>query len=238
MNALEIVREACGIVGIPRPNTATGSSDAGVRQLLGLLNDEGRQLSARYGWEVLIREVKHITLAQEDQGAIATIIGAANAYRYILNDTMWNRSRREPVCGPRSSIDWQILKTLDLSGPFTEYRIRAGRLLFTPAPSAGELIYFEYVTRNWCTSSDGEAQRRAVSNDEDVMLLDDEIMLKGVEWRWRRAKGLAYAEDFNAYERMVADAMARDATKRRLSLEGRRSSRERTIAVSPGSWPL
>lgn len=237
MNALELVREACGIVGISRPNTITGSADTGVRQLLGLVNKEGRDLSARYAWQSLTREATFATTAAEDQGSLATIIGAANAYRYIVNETMWNRDRKEPVLGPNSSMKWQALKTLDLSGPYTEYRIRGDHLLFTPIPAAGEDIYFEYVTKNWCTSEDGEEQRAAVSNDEDVFLLSDEIMLVGVEWRWRKAKGLSYTEDFNSYERLVADAMARDATKRRIDMT-RSQPAQRTLAVSPGSWPL
>lgn len=235
---MEIVREVCGIVGILRPSTVVGSGDTGVRQLVGLLNAEGRQLSARYGWEALTREATFATVAAEDQGAIATLIGVPNAYRYIVNETLFNRSRKEPICGPHSSMDWQLLKTLDLSGPFTEYRIRGGRLLFTPAPAAGESVYFEYVTRNWCTSEAGDVQRSAIAADTDVVLLSDEIAIAGLEWRWRKAKGLSYAEEFRAYESLVADATARDGTKRRANLAGTSAAPERRIAVSPGSWPL
>lgn len=239
MNALQLVQEACSIVGIARPNSIIGSADTGVRQLLGLLNKEGRELSARHAWEVLVREFTYPSVATEDQGLIDTIIGAANAYRYILNDTLWNRSRKEPVCGPHSSTDWQALKTRDLSGPYTEYRINGGHLRFLPAPAAGETIAGEYVTKNWCTSSDGVTKRRAIENDEDVVLLSDEIMLAGVEWRWRKAKGLSYAEDFAGYERMVMDAKARDGTQKRLSLAGKNGgSGERRISAPPGSWPL
>jgi len=238
VNALAIIREVCGIIGIPKPGVAVSSGDNGVLQLVGLLNTEGRQLSARYDWERLIREVVHTTVATEDQGAIDTIIGATNAYRRILNETMWNRSRKEPVCGPRSPLDWQTLKTLDLSGPFTEYRIRGGRLLFTPAPAAGESVYFEYLTKNWATSSDGATQKAAVTTDEDIFLLDSDLMVAGLEWRWRKAKGLSYAEEFRAYESLVADAMARDGTKKRLSLAREAGGPERRIAISPGSWPL
>lgn len=236
MNAVELIREACDIVGISRPTSIASATDKGVRQLVGLLNDEGRDLSARFGWEALIAEATFATQAQEDQGAISDIIGAANAYRYILNDTMWNRSRNEPVCGPQSSVDWQALKTLGLSGPYTTYRIRGGRLLFDSIPAAGENVYFEYASRNWIVN--GVSYKRAVSDDTDEFRLDDEILLRGVEWRWRRVKGLAYAEDFNSYERMVADAMARDGTKRKLSLAKSVPSNERRWAVSPGSWPL
>jgi hypothetical protein len=238
MNALALVREACAIVGVPQPNSIIGSSDAGVRQLLGLLNKEGRELSTRGSWEVLYREATFNTSAAEDQGAVTTLIGATNSYRFIVNETMWNRTRGEPVLGPDSPLDWQLRKTLSLSGPYTEYRIRGGRLLFLPSPSAGESIYFEYVSKNWCTDSTGSAQRRAISNDEDEVLLDDEIMLAGVEWRWRKAKGTEYAEEFNAYEALVANALARNGTKRRVSLASSSASRERRVVAPPGSWPL
>lgn len=238
MNALQLIQEGCSIVGIARPNSIIGSSDTGVRQLLGLFNKEGRELSARYGWEVLVREFTFNSVAAEDQGSLDSLIGAANAYRYIVNDTLWNRDRKEPICGPNSSVEWQGLKTLDLSGPYTEYRIRGGHLLFLPASAADEEIAGEYVTKNWCTSSDGATARRAIASDEDEVLLSDEIMLVGVEWRWRKAKGLSYTEDFNAYERMIADATARDGTKKRLSLAGKGSSGERRMSVPPGSWNL
>lgn len=238
MNALEIVQEACRILGQPVPNTIAGSSDSGVRQFLGLLNNEGRQLSARYDWEVLIKEASHTALATEDQGSLDTIIGAANSYRHVLNDTMFNRTTTQPICGPKSSIDWQLMKTFGITGPFTEYRIRGGHLLFLSAPTAGDSVYFEYVTKNWATDADGETQKRAITRDDDEVLLSDELILAGIEWRWRKAKGFSYAEEFNSYERLVANAMARDGTKRRLSLASRIGSNERRFAVSPGSWPL
>jgi hypothetical protein len=39
-------------------------------------------------------------------------------------------------------------------------------------------------------------------------------MTQGVIWRWKAAKGLEYAEDYNKYERLVADQMGRDGGKR------------------------
>lgn len=226
------------MIGVPAPNTATGSADTNIRQLLGLLDAEGRDLSVRCDWEALIRECVHVSLAQEDQGSLTSIIGAPNAYRHILNDTIWNRSSGQPICGPKNALDWQASKTLGLSGPYTEYRIRGGRLLLLPPPGAGEEIAFEYVTRNWCISEDGQEQRSAIKTDVDEVLLDDGIMVAGLNWRWRKAKGFAYAEEFNTYERLVAAAMDRDGTKRTLSLDRHTSTRERRFAVSPGSWPL
>lgn len=220
MSMLEIIRAACGTVGIPRPNSAIGSTDSGVVQLLELLNEEGSELAARSssGWQALIREGNFTTVAQEDQGAIDTIIGAANSYRHILNETIWDRTTRQPVYGPKSPSIWQGYKANSFAGPYPEYRIRGGRLLFIPSPAAGDSCYFEYTTKNWLASSDGTEQRSRATDDEDVPLLDDEIILSGLKWRWRQSKGLDFGQDFEKYEARVIDALARDGTKPRLSL--------------------
>jgi hypothetical protein len=63
-------------------------------------------------------------------------------------------------------------------------------------------------------------------------------MLKGIEWRWRKAKGTEYAEEFNSYEAMIANAVARDGTAKRVSLATSGGSRERRVVAPPGSWPL
>ena len=222
INALEIVRSVCGTLGLPRPNSVTGSGDVQVIQLAELLNEEGSELAARSssGWQALVREATFTTVATEDQGAITTIIGAANAFRHIVNETIWNRTTTQPVYGPRPPRIWQGLKALTVAGPYAEYRIRTGKLLFMPVPAAGDTCAFEYVTKNWLTSSDGTEQRSRITNDEDVSLLDDELIRAGLVWRWRAAKGLNFGTDFDKYEARVIDALARDGTKARLSLSG------------------
>lgn len=222
MTVLEIVRAACGTIGIPRPNSAIGSSDSGVVQLLELFNEEGSELASRSssGWQALIREATFTTVAIEDQGAVDTIIGAANAFRHILNETIWNRTQMQPIYGPRAASSWQGLKAQSFAGPYPEYRIRGGHLLFLPAPAAGDTCAFEYASKNWLQSSDGTEQRSRATNDEDVPVLDDEIILAGLKWRWRQSKGLDFGQDFEKYEARVIDALARDGTKATLSLSG------------------
>lgn len=221
MNVLELIRAVCGTIGIQRPSSVVGSGDVQVVQLGELLNEEGSELASRYDWSRLIREATFNTLAQEDQGELETIIGAPNAYRHIVNETIWNRTTKEPIYGPRAPRIWQGFKALVVTGPYPEYRIRGGNLLMIPTPSAGDSCYFEYVTKNWIESSDGVSQRSRIANDEDVFLLDDELIRQGVIWRWRAAKGLDFSSDYQKYESRVIDAMAKDGTKPRLSLDDR-----------------
>lgn len=220
MNCIQLIREACGRIGIPRPNSASSSSDTQVVQLLALLNEEGSELAARSasGWQALIKEATFTTVATESQGSLQTIIGAANSFRHILNETIWNRTTLEPIYGPRSPSIWQGAKALTFAGPYPEYRIRGGELLFLPVPAAGDTCAFEYATKNWATDSAGAIGKSLITADEDLFLLDDEILLSGLIWRFKSAKGLEYGENMRAYESKVVDALARDGTKARKSL--------------------
>lgn len=219
MNCLQLIRELCGRTGISRPNSVASSGDTQVIQLLGLLNEEGQELSGRYEWESLTREATFVTVAAEDQGALTTIIGATNVYRHIVNETIWNRTTQEALLGPKAPRTWQGLKALGVTGPYSEYRIRGGHLLFLPAPSAGDTCAFEYLTKNWATDSAATVQKSLVTADEDIFLLDEQLLLLGTRWRWLREKGLSYDEIFRAYESKVVDAMAKDGTKSTKNLD-------------------
>lgn len=213
MTLLELIQDVADLLGIPRPSTVVGSTDAGVRQLLQLANREGRELSSRYPWQSLVNEATFTTVATESQGALSTIIGATQVLRSVVNDTLWNRTTGEPVCGPRDGRTWQAYKAQTFTSPLAEYRIRGDALLIIPTPTAGQTVAFEYVSRCWLTDTLGTTYRQAFSADTDVVLLDHEIVRVGLEWRWLQRKGFEYAESFASYERMVADAMARDGTK-------------------------
>lgn len=231
MTVLEIVRSVCGIIGLPQPNSLIGTTDLQVIQLRELLNNEGSELAKRSsgGWEALQKEATFTTVAAEDQGAVDTIIGASNAYRHLVNDTIWNRTTKTPVFGPRAARIWQGFKAINFAGPYPEYRIRGGHLLMLPAPPAGQLCAFEYITRNWLLGTGGVGLSGIVA-DSDVPLLDTELMQNGLEWRWRKAKGLDYSQDFEDYEAAVTDALARDGTKAQKDLAG--ESLERNVPTA------
>lgn len=220
MNLLAIVQAACAELTLPVPGAVVGSTDANAVLMLALANAEGRDLARRYPWQALTYEATFTTAAAESQGTLASIIGGTQELRYIVNDTIWNRDTGEPVLGPRPGRIWQGYKALTFAGPVYEYRIRGNELLFIPAPTAGQTCAFEYVSRHWCTDSSGATYRSAFAADTDLCLVDDELVLMGLVWRWRKAKGFDYAEEHMTYERQVADAMARDGTKPVLDMGG------------------
>lgn len=239
MNVLQIVDEACGRLTQSQPGSVVGSSDKNVLQFLALLNEEGRALRKRYPWTVVTLEGSFTTLAAESQGALnGTIVSSAYDVDYILNDVMWNRSALLPICGPSTSKSWQARKALGINGLYGEYRLRGGNLIIQPTPTAGDSVYFEYVSRNWLQNVAGDTFYSRVTADTQIPLLNDEAITLGLKWRWLKAKGLEYAEDFNTYEAYVADLMARDGTKPIINSNQRSRAYPVGVVIPPGSWPV
>lgn len=235
MSLLTVLEEVCGRQNVPVPTTVMGSLDTQVQQLRRLLQEEGMDLAKRGDWEGLLVEATHTTLAAEDQGAITSI--ATNGFRSITNETMWDRTDKLPV--PLiGSVAWQGMKAMASISPRYRYRLRGGKLLLTPTPPAGHTLAFEYVSKNWILGADGTTYKKYFTLDTDTIILPEELVLMGLRWRWKKEKGLDYAEDMRTYEYQVADALGRDGGHEVLSMDGGQRHAQPGIWVSPYSWNL
>lgn len=236
MSLLTIIQYMCGRTGVPVPSTIVSNPDVQVLQMLRLLEEEGDDLAQRGPWESLTNEASLTTTATEDQGLMTTI--ASNGFRYIKNQTIWSRTRKLPVCGPLDPQEWQMLKALVVTGPYYQFRIRGGRLLVNPVPPV-ESWYFEYISKFWITNAAGTVYKQYFTVDTDVCLLAEELLLAGLRWRWKKEKGLDYAEDFRTYESQVKDELGQSGGKPILCMDNMASSAPTPgIFIPPGSWNL
>jgi hypothetical protein len=172
----------------------------------------------------------------QTQGVMTTLAGPD--FAWVLNDTMWDRSTRRPVFGPKAPAEWQQLQAQYITGPWWQYRIRGGQLLFIPAPAIGDQIYFEWQSKYWAaaetTPTTGYAT--AYGADTDVALLDERLITLDTLWRYKRAKKLEYSEDFDIAEAAIVDAMTRNASAPRLNLAGAVGDILPGVFVPAGSW--
>ena len=232
MTILAMVQSACKRIGLPSPNTAIGSTDQNIIRLIALANEEGEQLSQRHRWNKLVTESTFSTAAAESQGAMTTLAGAA--FGWICGDTIFNRTQKR-LWYPISDVQWQAMKSDGITGPDSYFRIRGGNLIVQPVPTASQTVAFEWVSKNWCQSSGGTGQS-VWTADTDTGILDENLMVEGLIWRWKAANGFEYGEDFNTYERSAANAIARDGVSGHLRA-GRRGSRFISNRNVPsGNW--
>jgi hypothetical protein len=211
MTILSMIKDAADELSLPRPSVAINSTDPQVRQLVRMAQNEGRALAKRHPWTVLLSEHSFTTVAAGSQttSSIPSDLGR------IMPGTMFNRTDSRPVFGPIDGRDWQATQASLVTQADPTFRIRQGAIYITPTPSAGDSVYYEYVSNKWCESSAGTAQTKWTA-DTDTGKLDEFIMTLGIVWRFRAAKGLPHANELTNYEREVADAIIRDGTRPKL----------------------
>lgn len=231
VNCLSLIQDVAQRLNIPSPSVVATSTDPAILQLLALCNKEGEWL-ANKNWQALTQEATFTTSAQENQGSLSLI---APYMKNIINDTMWNRDLRRPVFGPMTAQRWEQLKAMVMQGPWNQFQIRGGNILFIPVPVAGQQIWFQYTSRNWCQSPSGMGQVKFLT-DADTLVLRDDLFKLGLEWRWRKAKGLEYAQDFVDYEDFLQDCLATDGTKDVINMGDVKYDIYPGILVPSGSW--
>jgi hypothetical protein len=188
-------------------------------------------------WTIFQKEATFVTVAAELQGAIATI--APYGFKSLIVDTAYDRTSRRPLFGPRSAQLWQESEALPQTGPFYSYRIWKGNFYLQPAPPAGLTIAFEYASDMAILAPDGVSWKKRFSADDDKFALDDDILLTGLRWKWKREQGITYSQEKLDFEELLANAMGNTADLGPLSLEGSSGQAIRPgIFVPAGNWPL
>jgi hypothetical protein len=172
----------------------------------------------------------------QNQGSIITLAGPD--FSFIISETFWDRTTRRPVFGPKTPAEWQQLQAQLMQGPWYQYTIRGNNLLMIPPPAVGDLIYFEWMSKYWCTDTTGVTGKSAMTVDSDISKLDETLHILGGIWRFRQAKRLAYQADQAKYEAKFADQTSRDGVKPTLNLAGTQEDIYPGIIVPSGNWPI
>lgn len=243
MTLLQLVTEFCERRGLDLPtNTVQSSTDDGIKQLRGLLNEGITDLTQDgESWPELQREATFVSVAAESQGQLSTI--APYGFLYIVQDTMYDRTQRIPIFGPRGAQLWQQAKALPYTGPWYSYRIWQGQINCQPNPPAGHTIAFEYASnyavRSVVSSSDSTVTYRSrFTFDADVFLLDEDLLLLWLDYKWRAEKGLPCLVQKQAYEKLKAQRKGNDNAKPEINLSGGTAAISPGIFVAAGSWPV
>ena len=235
---LDIIRRFMERTGLPKPAFSIGNTDTQVAQILGLLEEATEEIVMRNarGWQILNRQAIFQTKAQEVQGSLSEL---APGFRAVINDTLFNRTTRLPIYGPLLPMERQATKALQTAGPYYRYWIANDELHFYPIPPAGQTIAFEYTsTAAWSDGKTPVTYSEYPESDTAICLFPKPVMIAQLRWRWKKEKGLEYAEDFAMAERLLNAAIAADGTRRVVDLGGTELVARPGIMIPTGSWPI
>jgi hypothetical protein len=86
------------------------------------------------------------------------------------------------------------------------------------------------------------AVKQYVTADTDLCLFPDHLVLADLKWRWNYVKGLPYAEDKDAFDRMLANFDSSESPGKILHMDPKWSNESKAIGpgllIAAGSWPI
>jgi hypothetical protein len=202
--AANVMRET----GYNPPSTFIGNNAQDARRMVAIVNRAGQQL-ARMPWQYLIRDM---TVSVSGTALYAL---PADFYQLISN-TGWETTR--PVIGPVTNQEWQYFRNAVAStGIYYRFRIfvqvtssgPVQRLQVDPVNSTAKSFVFDYHTDHWVASASATTTVAWVGESQDATI-DSQLLELSVRWRWLKAKGLPYAEEYEEYRRALNHERARD----------------------------
>lgn len=238
MSLLTIAQNAADEVGFNAPTSIIGSTSDDAERLLRFCNREGESLAqSTPPFQELVKEGS-VTLVTSDQD-----YALPSDFRYIIPDTTWNRTDSRRVFNPISSANWQFYKAWNtVSGLNLRARIRNDQLEFEQDITAalnGEVIYFEYISKNWVESNGtAPADQSSFLNDADTPVFCEELFTQGVIWRLEKSLGLAWEANFKLYESLKRKQLARTRGSRTLDLAGDHFGRYLGVNVPDDNYGL
>lgn len=187
------------------PATIISNTDATAIQLNALAEAAVRRLS-KPNWEKLLREHTITTAASTEGYALPS-----DWARYV-SLTAWDATNYWPMRGSLDPETWNALKRgIVATSVRRRFRLRGGQVLIFPTPSSIDTLVIEYARNTPWTDSTGVTYRVVATNDADITVFPEHLLILDLKWRFKHAKGLDYTEDFNEAEREISLALAQDA---------------------------
>lgn len=191
MTLLTIAKDVAKDVGLADPSQVVGSSDRSMIELLSFANATGEELARRVDWAQL--------------SASTTLTGDGTNKQHALPSGFSRLVSGVAIVGsaggivrPLTRAEWGTLTAAE--GVPRYFLLEEDTVTLWPYLANAATATAYYQTKFWC--SNGTA---AWSVDDQTSLIDESLFTKGLIVRWRRQKGMDYADQEAEYEAALMD---------------------------------
>lgn len=234
MSLLSIIQSHARLHAISVPTSVIGSTDTNTLQLYEILNEVLGEITTESKFNVTTQLATRTLIADQDQGALQDL--CPNGYQSCIFETFYDRTLRRALVGPLTETEWEALMALPAAGPLYRFRILQDHLLIDPVPQAPfSLIAWEYMS-SWCVKSAAGVLKAQMTDDSDVFVFPENILKRGLSYRWKQIKGLPYQADETKYWDLLNNYIAKDKVKRRINVGERWPEAKPGVMVPMYSW--
>ena len=186
------------LVGVTKPASFVGNTEATARRLLRSASAAGRYLRNR-DWRALTFEHTFATV----DGTLSYALPTSPAFHHFIAATAYDRSSYRGIVGPLNPRAWQSGEALLVVSGGMEHRFRIKSDTSTPRtnlfyllddPDGAFTLAYEYVTHEW--SYDGSSSySENITADSNQPVFDDYLFEVECTWRALKALGEPYFDE-------------------------------------------
>lgn len=217
MSLLTIATDALNeIGGFEVPGSFYGNPNPTAKQVLKLVEREGKSLEKEYRWTALITST-----------TIATVSGTAtyalpSDFRAFANMSQWDRTNVLPLRGPTSGAEWQYRKSglVGVSSVNRAFRVQGGYIAIDPTPTSVDTLAYDYYSKAWIVKQADGSNVSAFTSDNDTCRLDEDLLTMGLKWRFLQAKGMPFQPEYAEYESTKTSLLDDEGGKSTICLGG------------------
>lgn len=199
MTLLEIVTEALdNINSLNVPSFLFTNTDDTARQAIAIAKKVGRELARDHDFQ----QLQHTHTITTSDGTSSYAL-PTDYDRFVFN-TAWDATTYRQMSGNASPQSWAGLVNNQVGVSTVHFfRLRNDLIHIYPTPSSVWTGEIDYYSKNYCAASDGTEQS-AWLNDTDYPLLPEDLFIAGVEFYFRKANNLPYADAEAEYSSIIA----------------------------------
>jgi hypothetical protein len=231
---LTIVQDFCKRVGLPVPAVAAGSTDDTTVQVVGLLNEGIQDIIDRYALQQLTT-YKSFQHANGPNYLALDLTKDVPDWKYTEQLTLWDEGTRLTLWGPATTQQWAQMMTMKIAPAPYVYILIGNAIRIYPVPDIPASVTFSFYYQSRCGVTDGTNVYETYDKDTYSPRIPTYLVEADLKWRWKKEKGLPYAEDQRIAESMLVNLVGR-SPQPILNLDAGERSYAPGIFVSPGSW--
>ena len=206
----DLLDNALDETGFSKPSSYFGNSDEAAVRARTIANASIRDLL----------RIPHRQLIKEGTISMTTATTYAlpsDLYKFIP-DSMYETGDSEPVNFPANDQRFALINASGIGDEiFTNVRIAGGNFEIDE-PKNGETLEYTYISNHPVQATGGGSTKAKYTADNDVWLLDDDLHILDMIWRWRKLHGMDYQDDIALYKRYENEYRGRDGGARTLNM--------------------
>lgn len=195
MTFLSVMQNLATNASVAIPTTA-GQNDADSTKFREFINEAGKEIARRVDWSALRKT--------------ATLTGTGASIPHTIADDYDRLARGlnvvadgQPVRGSLTQDEWFGLDPVE--GTPRYFYLANSQMAFWPYLANAETARVQYQSKNWVSGDKDE-----MTTDNDTALFDENLLLLGALWRWRRHVAKDFADNMAEFEAALADRASFD----------------------------